>query len=244
MGDKSAIGMSRLLALRQRIETIAHNVANQTTTGFKREGLIFREHLTKAKEADEAPAMPMRSEVSVSAFTDFSPGPFRSTGSPTDVAIVGDGFFVVQTEGGERYTRNGSFTLDPNGRLVTLAGEAVLTANGPLQVSQRDGQISFAADGTISTALGQIGRLRLVRFDNATQVKKEGGNLFSSGLPAGDIPASQVQLVAGALEGSNVNAVGEISELIAASRAYEDTMKIIVREDDPRELRKLSGQDM
>ena len=136
MSDKTVIGLSRLITLQQQVDKLARNVANQTTTGFKREGLQFREYLTKADDPGEIPSSPKRSLVAVAGFVDFSAGQLKATGNSTDVAVVGDSFFVVQTKQGERYTRNGSFTIDERGRLVTLAGDVVLTASGPLQIGR------------------------------------------------------------------------------------------------------------
>ena len=139
----------------------------------------------------------------------------------------------MRTTGGERYARNGSFTLD---------GEAVLTANGTLQVPERDGPVSIGADGTISMAKGPIGRLRLVRFDDRKKLSAEGATLFALELPSTEVPATQIRLATGALENSNVNAAREMSSLIAAARAYDQVANTILREDDKNELRKLAVQ--
>ncbi|NGX97744.1 MAG: flagellar hook-basal body complex protein, partial [Candidatus Afipia apatlaquensis] len=103
MSDKSIIGLSRLVTLRQQVDTVARNIANQSTTGYKSEGLRFREYLTEAKEEDVR-SSPLRSLVAATVFTDFSAGPLQATGNSTDVAMIGDGFFVVAVPGGERYT--------------------------------------------------------------------------------------------------------------------------------------------
>lgn len=244
MSDKTVIGLSRLITLQQQLDKVARNVANQTTTGFKREGLQFREYLTKAKEADDIPSAPMRSLVAATGYTDFSGGLLKATGNGTDVAVVGDGFFVIRTAAGDRYTRNGAFTLDKEGRVVTLSGDIVLTATGPLQVPPRDGPVSIGADGTISTARGPIGRLRLVKFEDNAKLRAEGNTLFSSELPANEVPPAQIRLATGALEGANVNAVHEMSSLVAATRAYDQVANTILREDDKNELRKLAGEDL
>lgn len=242
MSDKTVIGLSRLISLRQQVDKLARNIANQGTVGFKSENLQFKEYLTKAREADDIPSAPMRSLVAVTEFTDFSAGALTATGNSMDVAVAGDGFFVIRTAAGERYTRNGAFTLDGEGRLVTLSGETVMTATGPLQVPQRDGPVSIGADGTISTAKGPIGRLRLVRFDDRTKLSAEGATLFASELPAVEVPAGQIRLATGALENSNVNAIREMSSLVAATRAYDMVANTILREDDKNELRKLAGE--
>lgn len=243
MSDKSIIGLSRLVALRHQVDKIARNIANQSTTGFKSEGLQFREYLTEASE-DLFPSSPMRSLVSVEEYTDFSNGPLKATGNSTDVAVVGEAFFVVRTADGERYTRRGSFTVDQNGRLVTLAGEPVMAQTGELRIPQEDGPLSIGADGTVLTAKGTIGQLRLVRFDDLRQLSRVSGGSFLSLNPAIDIPANEIRLVVGALEGSNVKPVPEMSKLIAASRAYDHVAKTVFREEDNDELKKLSGEDL
>ncbi|MCK9913705.1 flagellar basal-body rod protein FlgF [Microbacteriaceae bacterium K1510] len=241
MSDKSIIGLSRLVALQHHVDRIARNIANQTTAGFKSEGLQFQEYLSEARE--ELPSSKMRSLVSTDSYIDFSSGPLTVTGNGTDVAIVGDAFFVVQTNDGERYTRRGAFAVDQNGRLVTPAGEPVLSQSGVLTMPKGDGPLSIKADGTVSTAKGSIGRLRLVRFDDLEQVRAVSGGLFVSTKPVSDIPVKEIRLVVGAIEGSNVKPVAEMTKLIAASRAYEDVAKAIFRSEDNKELKKLSGED-
>lgn len=240
MSDKTIIGLSRLVALQNNVDRIARNVANQSTIGFKSEGLLFREHLS----GEETPSSKMRSLVSVKNYIDFSNGPLKVTGNPTDVAIVDDAFFVVQTSGGERYTRRGSFTVDGDGRLVTAAGDPVLTQSGALTMPRGEGPLNISADGTLSTGRGPVGRLRLVRFDDLQQVRAVSGGLFVSSTPATDVPANEMRLVVGALEGSNVKPVLEMSKLISASRAYEEIAKVVMRDEDSNELKKLSGEDM
>lgn len=243
MSDKTVIGLSRLMTLRQQVDKVARNVANQTTPGFKSEGLQFREYLTKSKEADETPSQPMRSLVAVVGFTDFSAGSLKATGNPMDAAIVGEGFFVVRTLAGERFTRNGSFTIDAEGRLVTLRGDPVMTPSGELRIPQREGAISIGPDGSVATAKGTIGRLRVVRFSDLRSLRAEGG-FFSSDTRPVEIPAAETRLATGALENSNVKAVQEMSKLMAASRAYHQVANVILHEGDKNELRKLAGEDL
>lgn len=241
MSDKLIIGLSRLIALQQHTDRIARNIANQTTTGFKSEGLQFREYLSEARE--EIPSSKTRSLVSTERYIDFSNGPLTVTGNVTDVAIAGDAFFVVQTSDGERYTRRGAFTVDQNGRLVTFAGEPVLTQSGILTVAKNDGPLGISADGIVSTAKGPVGRLRLARFDDLGQVSAGSGGLFVSSKPANDVPPNEIRLVVGAVESSNVRPTLEMTKLIAASRTYEDVAKAILRAEDNEELKKLSGED-
>lgn len=158
MSDKTIIGLSRLMTLRQHVDTIANNVANQTTTGFKSQSVRFSEHLTQAEE-DDIPGSPKRSLVASTGFIDFSPGPLKATGNPMDVVVADDAFLVVRTQNGNMYTRSGSLTVDDRGRLVTLAGNVVVTSAGELTLLPRDGAVSISPDGTISTEKGPRGRL-------------------------------------------------------------------------------------
>ena len=242
MSDKSIIGLSRLVTLRQQVDTVARNIANQSTTGYKSEGLRFREYLTEAKEEDVR-ASPLRSLVADTAFSDFSAGPLQATGNSTDVAMIGDGFFVVAVPGGERYTRNGAFTLDAKGQLVTLGGQPVMTSTGPIRVSQQDGPVTIGPDGSISIGKGSIGRLRIVRFADQRQLSAESGGMFSAAASPTDVAATEVRLASGVLEGSNVRTVQEMSKLVAATRAYDQVAKAILRESDPNELKRLAGEE-
>lgn len=243
MGDKMIIGLSRLMALRQHVDSIARNIANLNTTGFKRQEVQFREYLQKEREADAASSS-KRSVTAIQQYTDFSTGPLNATGNPMDVAVADDAFFVVQTTRGERYTRSGSFALDAGGRLVSQSGEPVMSSGGPIRIPQSDGPLSIAADGTVSTPKGAIARLRLVRFDNMREVNPEGGGLFFSARLPSDVPAAAIRLVVGALEGSNVVAVSETAKLSDASRTYQEVAKVLMRKEDDDELKKLAGQDL
>jgi flagellar basal-body rod protein FlgF len=242
VSDKKIIGLSRLITLRQQLDAVARNVANQTTSGFKSGHLRFQEYLTKASE-DDIPSAPMRSLVAATQFIDFSPGAMKPTSNPLDAAIVDDSFFVVETPTGPKYTRVGAFAIDNDGRLVTLGGMPVLTSVGRLVISQRDTALTIGADGSVSTSQGTIARLRLVRFEDRRQLSMEEQGLFSSAAPALEVPSAQIRLATGVLEMSNVKPMEEMSKLIAATRAYELVAQVILKEDAKDELKKLAGED-
>lgn len=243
MSDKSVIGLSSLITLRQQLDSVARNVANQQTPGYKAGHLRFQEYLTKAQDND-IPSAPMRSLVATTRFIDFAPGSLKTTGNPLDAAIVDDAFFVVETTSGPRYTRIGAFTLDNDGRLVTQQGVPVSTSVGQLVVSPRESSVSIGPDGSISTAQGTVARLRLVRFDDPRKLNEAGGGLFSSETPAVEVLPGQVRLATGVLESSNVSTTQEMSKLVAATRAYERVASAILKEDDDKdELKKLAGED-
>lgn len=243
MSDKEIIGLAALIALRRRVDSVANNVANLTTPAFKAGRVQFKEYLTEAEEAD-GPAMAKRSLVSTSHFTDFSVGGMRATGNPLDVALTeDDAFFVVDTPGGPRYTRSGAFTLNADGKLTTIDGKPVLTSIGHLVVQPRDGPVTIAGDGSISTLRGRIAGLRLVRFVDRRELKPEGGGLYSSAHSPLVVPSGAGRLAIGVLETSNVREADEMSRLIAASNAYETLAKVVFKSESPDELRKLAGED-
>lgn len=237
MSGKAIIGLSRLITLQRHVDTIANNVANQTTFGFKSQGLRFHEYLGEVK--DGVPS----SLVASTGFVDFSPGPLKTTGNPLDVALMDDAFLVVSTQSGNMYTRSGSLTVDDRGRLVTLAGNPVVTSAGELTLLPQDGAVSVAPNGIISTDKGPRGQLRLVKFSDTRTLVPQGGSLFSSQSSPSEIPPREIRLASGVLESSNVKAVQEMSKLVEASRAYELVAKVILGKDDNNELRKLAGNN-
>ena len=173
--------------------------------------------------------------------TDHSQGSTRSTQGSLDVAIAGDGFFVVQTPQGQRYTRAGSFEIGSNNQLVTKEGHAVLGTNGqPITIEGPSGasRVKITSDGIVemnATEAGgvpnEVGRLQVVSFADAKRLAKEGQNLFTA--PGGDRPqpVATPNLQQGYLEMSNVNAVQEMVNLITAYRAYEIDSKAVQSED-------------
>lgn len=244
MSDKSIIGLSRLMALQQAVDSIANNVANQGTVGFKAERLNFREYLSAEKERPDEDWPAVRSSlVDIRSFTDFSSGPLVATGNPLNAAVAGDGFFAVQTRGGERYTRNGAFQVDPAGRLVTTSGDPVLTTSGPLTLSPQDQAPSISADGSIVAAGKVVGRLRVVRFADPRGLSPEGGNLFRASRPPEEVAPGAIRLVQGNLEKANVSAVMEMSRLMEVSNAYKLTAAVVMKDDDTNELGRLAGTE-
>jgi flagellar basal-body rod protein FlgG len=203
------IAASGMLAEQRRQEQIANDLANAATPGYKADrsaSAAFGELLLG--RSDDGAAVGRQSlRVGIAEIrTDFTPAPSKETGEPLDFAIDGPGFFAVQTPAGIRYTRNGQFTADAQGRLVTPQGNPVLGAGGPLQVS---------ADGRVDPA-----RLRVV---NLAAPRKEGDNLVA-GTPAGG-PAGRAR--AGALEGSGADSTRAMVDMIASMRAFEAGQKTI-----------------
>lgn len=227
------VGLSAQQVLRQRMDMTANNLANMTTTGFKAERLVMR-------ELSEKPATTTENTGDV-AFVDgwmlqrdFSAGPLIRTGNPLDVAIEGEGFFVVQTEQGEAYTRDGGFALDGQGQLITRSGHVVVGEGGPIVIDPEAGQISVRADGTITQNEIEAGKIRLVAFDTPEALEKVGSNLW---LASDEAPrAVEFPKVSGGfLEQSNVNAVAELTQMISISQSYQSVARLISQSDELRQ---------
>jgi flagellar basal-body rod protein FlgF len=244
MENTLLIGLSRQIALQRELDVVANNVANMNTTGYKADGAIFQEYLMPQAQAAGFQGADRRVSYVQDRATwrDFGSGPIRPTGNPLDAAIDGDGFFVVQTARGERYTRNGAFQINAQGELVTNTGDRVVGDGGPIQFQTTDNSISINPDGTITAREGSNsrndsarGKLRLVRFDNVQRLQKDGTTLFST--PAGVGPqeaGTSSRVKQGAIEQSNVHSVIEMSRMIEVTRTYTQITAMMQQFSDLR----------
>jgi flagellar basal-body rod protein FlgF len=237
------VGLSKQMTLHREMDVIANNLANMDTNGYKAEGLRFEEFLSsKAKIARSSPLDRGVSFVRESGSTaDFSEGALQQTGGSLDLAIRGEGFFVVDTPQGERYTRNGSFTLNDKGELVTMQGHRVRGQNGPIQFDQSDTNITFAREGTITAINGnqnqviERAKLRMVRFENMDALVRQ-GNGFYSAAPGQTAQAVKetTSITQGSIEKSNVKPIAEMSRMLEVMRAYQSVSTMMTKTDDLR----------
>jgi flagellar basal-body rod protein FlgF len=243
MENALLIGLSRQIALNRELEVVANNIANLNTTGYKADGSVFEEFLMPGASASQFQAGDRRMSYVQDRATwhDFTPGPIQPTGNPLDVAIDGDAFLVVQTARGERYTRNGALQISPTGELVTSAGDRVLGDGGPIQLQPTDHDISINANGTITVREGANtlsdsarGKIRLVTFDQAAQLQKDGSSLFAPPNGVAPVPATKARLVQGAVEQSNVRGVIEIARMIEVTRTYTQIAGMLQQTSDMR----------
>ena len=253
MENALLLGLSRQVALGRELESVANNLANINTTGYKADRTIFEQYLMPLASADDMPAGNRQLSFVRDRATwhNMTTGPIQRTGSPLDVAIDGDGFLVVQTPQGQRYTRNGALQINATGTLVTSAGDPVLGIGGPITFQNTDSNISIGEDGTITVREGASatsdsarGKLQLVTFANQDQLQKEGSSLFSA--PTGVAPApapTATHVVQGAIEQSNVSAVAEMARMIDITRTYTQISNILQQEASERTsaLDKLSA---
>ena len=218
------------------MDVIANNMANVSTPGFKREAAKFEEYITKMRPAEGQTGPQSVSFVKdAGVMRDASQGNVEKTGAPYDVAIAGPGFFAVQTPAGMRYTRDGHFSLDGSGNLVTSQGYQVQGDGGAITITPTDGDINIAPDGTISSVVrgvgNQLAKLKVVDFADPSAMVKQGSNLYSTGQMAPPRPPTSIS-GRGTLEASNVEPVVEISHMIEVMRAYEATANLSKSQED------------
>lgn len=227
MENASYTTLTRQSGLMREMSVIANNLANASTTGYRQEGVVFSEFLRKMPGDQQSLSMAAGNVRN----TSFLPGTMTHTGGPFDLALDGDGFFLVQTPDGERLTRAGHFMPNAQGNLVTPDGHAVLDAGGaPLFIPPDASSIAFAADGTLSAdgvPLGQIGVVvptdtAILSRDSGVHFRVEGG--FDAAL--------DVQVRQGMLEGSNVDPMTQIARMIEVQRAYEMGQSFSQSEDE------------
>jgi flagellar basal-body rod protein FlgF len=227
MDNALFVGLSRQIALRRELDITANNLANVDTAGFKVESLLKKVDPAGPARTLGAPN-PVKFVVGDGVARDFSQGTLRTTGSPFDLAIEGDGFFTVTTPEGERYTRDGRFRLDDTGRVVNQVGQAVHgEGGGEITIDTKKGPVLIAPDGTISQGIERIGKIAVVRFDNRSVLEKTGDNLLKNTANAAPTPAPDGRVRQGMLESSNVKSVVEVTRLIEVSRAYEQMARMM-----------------
>jgi len=233
MDSPSYIILSRLTSQLRASQVTAHNLANADTPGFRAARPVFAEHVARqGRVAGPHAGREVGYAWDRATWRDTDPGSVNSTGNPLDVAITGEGYFSVETPRGERYTRAGRFAMGADGRLVDHHGHAVLNANGqPIAIAPNDTQIQISGDGTIRSENGVLGRIRLVRFENEQALRAEGDRLFEAG---GQDPqeVAQPRMVQGALEGSNVVSVLEMTRMMAELREFQMATQFLERESE------------
>ena len=227
MSDLTAQISSSLNGLTREFNIIAHNLANASTVGYKRRCNSLSKSLTTQGAGTKA-GTGDGSEL-YTAF-DFSQGSFIATGRSLDFALCGKGFFVIETPNGPRYTRNGVFHLDQNGQIVDSAGRIVTDQNGPISIPANAGlsQISVSSDGSISAAGTTVGKFKLVDFkDKEGELIATGLNCFQAPKTAEPQPPENLIVKQGFQEGSNVQLVEELVDMIMVTRLYEANMKFM-----------------
>ncbi len=233
------VALTRQSGLARELQSVANNIANMSTTGYRREGIVFAEVVRALPIEGGSVAMTQAR----ARYTDEHQGTLTETGGRLDFAVEGEGYFSVLTPQGERLTRAGAFTQDADGQVVNMDGHPLLDEGGsPFTIPPEVKSISLAADGTLSGDGEPIAKLGLVSVPDKTKLFREAGTLFR--VEGATEPIESGRMVQGFLEESNVNPVTEMSRMIEVQRAYEYGQKLLDQEDDRirTAVRLLSGQ--
>lgn len=223
-----------------RLTQIANNLANVNTPGFKREGALFVNYLETAM-AGPAGELENPAERALepcwgalgSTYVDYKNGTFQPTQQPLDLAIEGEGFFMVEGPQGTAYTRAGNFRLNPQNELVTADGRRVLSAQGtPITLNLAGGKPEITSDGSIRVGRTVAGQLGVVRFADNRQLEKLGEGLFAAPVGVAAQPVAQPNVRQGWLESSNVNSINEMVAMIQAERAFNVDQKAMQTIDE------------
>ncbi len=213
-----------MLAQEIRQESVTQNIANASTPGFHRQLMTFGAYPPAATAP--APAMQMPLTLYPVAMTDPTVGALHETGNKTDLALQGPGYFSVQTATGEAYTRNGSFSLDAQQRLVTGDGNPVLGQNGPIVINSPNWEVT--PNGGVKVNGTTVDTLKIVTLPANIEPAQLGGSLVSA---PGAQPAATIKVQQGALEGSNVNIVSEMVRMLYLTRQFESNQRAMTAQD-------------
>jgi flagellar basal-body rod protein FlgF len=206
---------SGMAARMQSMDLLANDLANTQTAGYRAERPFF----------EELKAAGGRAVRLAGSYSGHEQGQLRPTGEELDLALEGEGYFVIQTPAGERYTRNGQFRLSPDGVLSDTAGQPVLGEAGPVQLGS--GHISIAADGTVQDTSGPGGKLRIVKFPAGAEPVREGNSLLAAPPNAKPEPDPETSVRQGSLEQSNVSGVEAMIQMIQTLRLFEANSRAV-----------------
>jgi flagellar basal-body rod protein FlgF len=237
MDSPSYIALSRMASQMRAQDVIANNLANADTPGYRQSRSIFAEHpAMQALINNPRGGRQVAYSWDRATWRDDTQGQIQTTGNPLDVAITGEGYFAVETQRGIRYTRSGRFTIGANGQLVDAQGNAVLNTQGrPIAIAANDTRIEIKGDGTIRSENGVIGQIQLSRFANAQALRAEGDRLLDPAVQQAE-PVERPRLTQGAVEGSNVQPVLEMTRMIAETREFQLVTNFVEKENE-----RLSG---
>jgi flagellar basal-body rod protein FlgF len=228
MESPTYIALSKQTAVVRDMESIANNIANASTNGFRGEYTLFQEYLARTGSIGQREKTSFVQDIG--EYRDTRDGPLQITANPLDIALQGKGYMVLGNPGQEVYARTGVFHLDGNRQVVTSDGYPLLQENGrPIIIPAGANRITITGDGVVSTEQGEAGRIRLVRFGSEQAMRNAGSGTYST--DQAPLPATEVQVTQGALEGSNVSPVLEVTRMIQMSRDYQSIQNMLDTEN-------------
>ena len=230
-----------LVSRTQELDTIANNLANASTVGYRAQQNVFGSVLAAAADSPANSVSRAVNQFGILTGTtlDLTQGALQKTGNDLDLAIQGPGYFVVQTANGPMYTRNGGFQVSARGELVTATGDQVLGDNGPIKILP--GSITISPDGTISSNGAISGKIKVVEFPQGTKMNSV-GNVYYSAPANTETAATKSDVRQGMLESSNVNPIIGMVELVNAQRSAEMMQRALAMFNS--EIDKTAAQDL
>ncbi|MCG8506963.1 MAG: flagellar basal-body rod protein FlgF [Sphingomonadales bacterium] len=235
------VGLSHQTAMRRKLDVVANNIANMNTTAFRKESIMFQDFVMQMQGTANPELKDVSYVLDYGLLRHLSDGQMVATANPLDVAISGPGYFTVENENGDTYyTRNGHFTLSNNGYLTTSAGYYLLDENGNrIAIAAEDSNLEFAGDGSLSTRDGVLTKITVVDFPDTQNLKKIGDTLFQT--DQAPTPSEGARLAQGMIEGSNVNPIHEVTEMIDVLRSYQSTERML---NNYQEMRQRAITDL
>ncbi|WP_158929784.1 flagellar hook-basal body complex protein [Acidisphaera sp. S103] len=232
MDITTSLAASRLVAQQRAMDITANNIANSNTPGYRTERVQFSDWIDQQPNTASPPGGHAITYTQDRAtYRESQPGTLTHTANPFDLALTGDGYFTVNTRNGPRLTRDGRFTPMPDGTLADGSGNAVLDTTGkPIVIAPTDTQISVAGDGTITSENGEVGKIGIVRPTDAMKLQAEGATNFVSDTPT--TPVTAPGIVQGAIEGSNVQPVLEVTRMMDDVRQFQFVTQLVQAEGD------------
>jgi flagellar basal-body rod protein FlgF len=221
------VALTRVSSLANELQSVANNIANLSTTGYRREGVVFAEMVKALPVEGGSVAM----TEARGRYFDSLQGSLEETGGTLDLAIEGDGYFTVMTPAGERLTRAGAFTRNADGIVVNMDGHPLLDeGGGEIAIPFEAKSIGISADGTMSVDGEPLARVGVVTVEDQTKLFREAGVLFRA--DEAPVPVENGRVLQGFLEQSNVNPVAELARMVDVQRAYEYGQKLMDQEDE------------
>lgn len=235
MENAILVGLSKQVATRRELDIVANNLANINTTGYKSDKLLFEEYMMPVAKHENFRFSDRKLSFvqDHKSYHDLSEGEVQVTDNPLDLRIQGDGYFVINTPEGERYTRNGAFQINPDGAIVTNEGFEVQGEGGTITLDNGITDIVITPEGEITTNEGAIGQFRVVRFETPENLNKISGTMFKT--TEDPLPIDErTSIQQGMLEKSNVQPITQMVALVEVNRAYTRLNDMLKQASDLR----------
>lgn len=227
-------GLSQQIAVERQMEIVSNNIANASTPGYRAQHIVFSEYLKGSNNKVDTDAGDKLSLVlDYGHYQSNLQGSIKQTGNPLNVALEGPGYIGVQSDNGIVFTRAGNFKLNGFGELVTSHGNKVAgVGGGTLTIPKEAQDIKISQDGSISTEQGDVGKLMISEFENEQELEAIGHGLYRAKEGDEGTAATETIAIQGAIEGSNVEAVVEITRMIDILRSYQRTQRMMQTEHE------------